>query len=160
MKWIIFFQILFLFTSCCKDSESNCASDEISYGDINCIKKDDYTFYETEVDFYCLNVSLLFGLDIDNMLIKPYYINTLNPINDNLMGSVGKINYSSNLFYLGFNVECNINDQYKVTWVIIEDKTQFETYPSSIKVKLLLKESVDFNSTTLDEMEIELIKRE
>lgn len=76
------------------------------------------------------------------------------------MGSVGRDSYSTNLQYIGFNIDCTINDKYQVTWVIIEDKEQLNSYPSVIKAKLLLKELVDFNSPTLDEMEIELVKRE
>ena len=157
MRWLI--KICFLTLSCCKKTETDCASDEISYGEIDCIKKDGYTFYQTDVNFYCFDKSLLFGLDLSKDEISPYYINTYNAVNKPVMTNRGNFNYM-NCTYCGFNEECTISNQSKVTWVIIEDKTQFENYPNVIKAKLLLKESVDFNSKTLDEMDIELKKRE
>lgn len=159
MKYIIFFQILFLITSCCDDPASNCAADEISYGEIDCIKREGYTFYEAKVNFYCLDVSLLFGLDISKARISPYYISTKNPVNYAIMSNRAEINYL-NCTYCGFAIECTINNKYHATWVVIEDKAQFDTNPAVIKAKLLLKESVDFSTPTLDEMEIELVKRE
>jgi len=159
MRWLIIFQFCFLSLSCCKKMEPDCNSDEISYGEIDCIKKDNYTFYDTDVNFYCLNKSILFGLDIIKLEVSPYYINTLNPVNKEILSNRAEINLK-NCIYCGFNIECTINNQPKVTWIIIEDKTQFESYPQVIKAKLLLKESVDFNSKTLDEMDIELKKRE
>jgi hypothetical protein len=159
MKWALIIQICLLAIACCKKSDTDCAADEISYGEIDCIKKEGYTFYETDVDFYCLDRSILFGLDIQNLEISPFYINTLNPVNSEILSNRAEINMQSCL-YCGFNVECTIGGKSKVTWVVIQDKNQFATYPSVIKAKLLLKESVDFNSKTLDEMDIELKKRE
>jgi hypothetical protein len=86
-----------VFTSCCKKTDSDCSTDEISYGEIDCIKKEGYTFYQTDVNFYCLDRSILIGLDLEKSVLKPYYINTLNPVKYEVMGSVGKINYSHNL---------------------------------------------------------------
>jgi hypothetical protein len=159
MKWILIFHICLFTIACCKKSEKDCASDEMNFGEINCIKKDGYTFYETDVNFYCLDRSILFGLDISKSEIAPYYINTLNPVNTEVMSNSAEINLT-NCTYCGFNIECSIGGQSKVTWVIIEDKTQFTNYPSIIKAKLLLKESVDFNSKTLDSKDIELEKRQ
>ncbi len=159
MRWLLLMQFCLITGSCCYKSENNCNPDEIAYGEIDCIKIDGYTFYETEVNFYCLDKSILFGVDITKSKISPYYINSLNPVNKDILSTRAEININDCL-YCGFNIECSINNQSKVTWVVIEDKTQFETYPQFIKAKLLLKESVDFNSKTLDEMDIELKKRD
>jgi len=158
MKWILIFQICFFTISCCKKSDTDCSSEEISYGQIDCVKKEGYTFYETSVNFYCLDRSILFGLDIEKSEISPYYINTLNPVNQEILSNRGEINLKK-CIYCGFNIECSIGNVPKVTWVIIDDKEQFNSIPEVIKVKLLLKESVDFNSKTLEEMDIELKKR-
>ena len=157
MKWILILQICLLSFSCCKKSENACADDEIAFGELDCIKKESYTFYRADVNFYCLDKSILLGLDIDKKEIAPYYINTYNPVNRPVLSINGNIKLQ-NCSYCGFNIECTINNVAKVVWVVIEDKNQFADYPNVLKAKLILKESIDFNSITLEEMDIELTK--
>jgi len=160
MKWSLFFLVFLLFSSCGKD-KVHCGSDEIQYGDLSCIPKETYTFYEAKVNFYCLDVSLLFAVDINQKRIAPYFINTHNPVHSPIMTNIGDIFYLSNpLYYATFAIGCTISDQYMVTRVWLDDTEQLNTYPSVIKAKLLLKESIDFYSPTLDEMEIELRRRD
>jgi hypothetical protein len=159
MKWLFILSFSLFVLACCDQNDANCSADEIQFGEIDCIKKEGFTFYETDIDYYCLDKSILVGIDNAKTLIKPYYINTLNPIKKDLLGSVGSINYSNNLLFIGFNIECSINNSPTVTWVLFDNTSQFTNYPSTIKARLLVKESVDFNSKTLDEKEIELKRR-
>lgn len=159
MRLILMAFMLNIFYACCKSTQPDCAADEIAYGTLDCIKKEGYTFYQADVNFYCFNRSVLLGLDIEKKILKPYYINTYNPVNREVMTSVGSINYNQNLLFIGINEECTINNSYKVTWLLIEDKEQFSTIPAVIKAKLVLKESVDFFSNTLEETDIILNKR-
>jgi hypothetical protein len=158
MRLLIVVLSIFSVGSCCRSSQPDCAADEIAYGTLNCIKKEGFTFYQADVNFYCFNRSVLLGLDIEKKILKPYYINTYNPVNREVMGSLSDIFYN-NCFYCGYNIECTINNSYKVTWLLIEDKEQFSTIPAVIKAKLVLKESVDFFSNTLEETDIILNKR-
>lgn len=159
MKWLILIPVSLFVLACCDQNDANCSADEIQYGEIDCIKKEGYTFYEADVNFYCFDRSILFGLDLSKSEIAPFYINTLNPVNQPIMHNRGNINIVD-CTYCGFSEECTINNKSVITWIVISDKSQFTNNPSVIKARLLVKESVDFNSVTLDEKEIELKRRD
>lgn len=143
-------------TDCSKEtsyhSDCGCPTEQTEL-DGNCLKLEGYTFYFGLVDFYCVQDS--FAIGIDNLEKTAVLYNLEN----GTIGSYGDIPYTD-VNVNGFSInECLINDIFRTSFIIFEDKSKLDNLPSQINLDLYLKESPFFGSSTIDSAQISVTRR-
>ena len=161
MKRVTLYIVFILSMLSCGNQEDTCSDNEIKYGEINCINREQYTFYEAAVDFYCFDRSILLGVDLDRMVVSLDYISTYNAVNKPIMISAGF--FDLNLCTrCSKNHECYFDGKYGFTWLRLDEdfKEQIQGLPSEIKVNLIHTVYLEPDSEILDQQELVFRRRD